>query len=283
MKKSIIFKSTLLLMLFAGTIFILNSCIKGKGGIVEQQITVTDDFTGVKAMSEFNVVVVLGSAKTVIAKGNQNIIDRLITNVNNDGILELELEPGNYREFELTVYISIPFATYLGTSSEGDLTVVQSEGLQLDSLNIVMSGNGNIKGLGDFLINGLTKIKNTGSGDLTMNFTCGQLSAEHSGEGDLNLDYEAGESTMKLSGAGNFNLTGFSPTQHITHSGTGDYRAFYVYSSLTDANLSNSGNIECRVSSQLNATLSGSGDILYKGSPAITSNVTGSGSIRNAN
>ncbi len=283
MKNPLIFKSVLFLMLFASTILLLNSCIKGKGGIVEQQITVADDFTGVKAMGEFDVVVVLGSAKTVIAKGNQNIIDRLITYVNNDGILELELEAGNYRKYELTVYISIPFANYFGTSSDGDLTVVQSEGLQLDSLNIVMSGNGNIKGLGDFLINGLTKIKNTGAGDLTMNFTCGQLNAEHSGEGDLNLDYESGESTMKLSGSGNYNLTGFSPTQYITHSGTGDYRAFYVYSSITNATLSNSGNIECRVSSQLNATLSGSGDILYKGSPVVTSNITGTGSVRDAN
>jgi hypothetical protein len=207
----------------------------------------------------------------------------LKTNVNNDGILELELEPGNYLDFDLTVYISIPTATYFGTTSEGDLTLVQSEGLQLDSLNIVMSGNGNIKGLGDFLINGLYRIKNTGAGDLTMNFTSGQLNAEHSGEGDLNLDYESGESTMKLSGSGNYNLTGFSPTQYITHSGTGDYRAFYVYSSITNATLSNSGNIECRVSSQLNATLSGSGDILYKGSPVVTSNITGTGSVRDAN
>jgi len=283
MKNPLIFKSVLFLMLFASTILLLNSCIKGKGGIIEQQIIVADDFTGVKAMGEFNVVVFLGQSKTVIAKGNQNIINRLKTNVNNDGILELELEPGNYLDFDLTVYISIPTATYFGTTSEGDLTLVQSEGLQLDSLNIVMSGNGNIKGLGDFLINGLTRIKNAGAGDLTMNFTCGQLNAEHSGDGDLNLDYEAGESTMKLSGAGNYNLTGFSPTQYITHSGTGDYRAFYVYSSITNATLSNSGNIECRVSSQLNATLSGSGDILYKGSPVVTSNITGTGSVRDAN
>jgi len=283
MKNPLIFKSVLFLMLFASTILLLNSCIKGKGGIVEQQIIVADDFTGVKAMGEFNVVVFLGQSKTVIAKGNQNIINRLKTNVNNDGILELELEPGNYLDFDLTVYISIPTATYFGTTSEGDLTLVQSEGLQLDSLNIVMSGNGNIKGLGDFLINGLTRIKNTGAGDLTMNFTSGQLNAEHSGEGDLNLDYESGESTMKLSGSGNYNLTGFSPTQYITHSGTGDYRAFYVYSSITNATLSNSGNIECRVSSQLNATLSGSGDILYKGSPVVTSNITGTGSVRDAN
>jgi hypothetical protein len=283
MKNPLIFKSVLFLMLFASTILLLNSCIKGKGGIIEQQIIVADDFTGVKAMGEFNVVVFLGQSKTVIAKGNQNIINRLKTNVNNDGILELELEPGNYLDFDLTVYISIPIATYFGTTSEGDLTLVQSEGLQLDSLNIVMSGNGNIKGLGDFLINGLTRIKNTGAGDLTMNFTSGQLNAEHSGEGDLNLDYESGESTMKLSGSGNYNLTGFSPTQYITHSGTGDYRAFYVYSSITNATLSNSGNIECRVSSQLNATLSGSGDILYKGSPVVTSNITGTGSVRDAN
>jgi hypothetical protein len=274
---------TAFLLVFAAVILLLNSCIKGKGDIVEQLLTVSENFTGVKAMGKFNVVVFLGQSKTVIAKGNQNIINRLKTNVNNDGILELELEPGNYLDFDLTVYISIPTATYFGTTSEGDLTLVQSEGLQLDSLNIVMSGNGNIKGLGDFLINGLTRIKNTGAGDLTMNFTCGQLNAEHSGEGDLNLDYESGESTMKLSGSGNYNLTGFSPTQYITHSGTGDYRAFYVYSSITNATLSNSGNIECRVSSQLNATLSGSGDILYKGSPVVTSNITGTGSVRDAN
>jgi hypothetical protein len=283
MKNPLIFKSVLFLMLFASTILLLNSCIKGKGDIVEQLLTVSENFTGVKAMGKFNVVVFLGQSKTVIAKGNQNIINRLKTNVNNDGILELELEPGNYLDFDLTVYISIPTATYFGTTSEGDLTLVQSEGLQLDSLNIVMSGNGNIKGLGDFLINGLYRIKNTGAGDLTMNFTSGQLNAEHSGEGDLNLDYESGESTMKLSGSGNYNLTGFSPTQYITHSGTGDYRAFYVYSSITNATLSNSGNIECRVSSQLNATLSGSGDILYKGSPVVTSNITGTGSVRDAN
>jgi hypothetical protein len=274
---------TAFLLVFAAVFLLLNSCIKGKGDIVEQLLTVSENFTGVKAMDKFNVVVFLGQSKTVIAKGNQNIINRLKTNVNNDGILELELEPGNYLDFDLTVYISIPTATYFGTTSEGDLTIVQSEGLQLDSLNIVASGDGNVKGLGDFLINGLTRIKNTGTGDVTMNFTTSQLNAEHSGEGDLNLDYEAAESTMKLSGSGNYNLTGLSPTQHITNSGTGDYRAFYVYSSITDANLSNSGNIECRVSSQLNATLSGSGDILYKGSPVVTSNITGTGAVRDAN
>jgi hypothetical protein len=275
------FKTAYLLLFSVAILF--NSCIKGKGDIVEQLLTVSEDFTGVKAMGKFNVVVFLGQSKTVIAKGNQNIINKLITNVNNDGILELKLEPGNYLDFDLTVYISIPTASYFGTSSEGDLTLVQYEGLQLDSLNIVMSGDGNIKGLGEFLINGLTKIKNSGNGDLTLDFNCGQLSADHSGDGDLNLDYEAGESNMKLSGSGNYNLTGFSPTQYITNSGSGDYRAFYVNSSITDATLTNVGNIECRVSSQLNAVLSGSGNILYKGNPIVNSTITGTGSVRDSN
>jgi hypothetical protein len=113
------------LLLFASSFLLLNYCIKGKGDIVEQLLTVSEDFKGVKAMGKFNVVVFLGQSKTVIAKGNQNIINKLITDVNNDGILELKLEPGNYLDFDLTVYISIPTASYFGTTSEGDLTLVQ--------------------------------------------------------------------------------------------------------------------------------------------------------------
>lgn len=271
------------LLLFASSFLLLNSCIKGKGSIVEQQISIQDNFTGVKSLGPFDVVVVLGTAQSVIAKGQQNIINRLIATVNSNDQLELELEQGNYRDFELTVFVTVPASKYFGLTGTGDMTVIQSEGLLLDSLELFNSGGGNIKGLGDFLIDGEVSVKNSGSGDINLNFTCGQLTADISGSGDLNFDFEAGEINSQLSGSGNYNLSGFSPTQNITHSGSGTYRSFYVNSSIVTLNNSGSGDAECRVSSQFNVNISGSGDVYYKGNPQINSSITGTGSLIDSN
>jgi hypothetical protein len=261
---------------------LLTACIKGKGDLTEQNISISDAFRGVLVKGDFDVTIILGGSPNIVAKGHQNIIDRLITKINN-GVLELELERGNYSAYELNLQITMPIADYFGKTSSGDITIIQEEGLRLDSLHIFCSGSGHIKGLGAFLIDGLTYIKNSGSADISINFESGQLDAENSGSGDLNLNFSVGESKIKLSGAGNANLSGFAPTQHITNSGNAYYRAFNVHSAMTTAQLSGSGSIECKVSSQLNANLSGSGDLLYKGSPIINSTVTGTGIIRDAN
>ena len=276
-KFGLLFSSALLI------IFILSACIKGEGSIVEQSLTIESAFSGVKSMGAFDVVVVLGSAQTVIAKGNQNIIDRLLLNVNSEGILEIELEQGNYREFELTVYLSVPVAKYFAITGSGDLTVIQSEGLRLDTLTLDLNGSGDIKSLGNFLVDGLTKMKNKGSGDITFDLESGQMACELTSSGDMNLDLQSGQVDMKLTGSGHFNLSGFAPTQNVTNSGSGIYRAFNVNSANTTAILSGSGNVECRASSQLNVTISGSGDLLYKGSPILNSTITGTGIVIDAN
>lgn len=262
---------------------LLQGCIKGEGPIVQQAVSISDPISGVKAMGSFDVIVTLGTAQSVTAEGQQNIIDRLITRVTNEGVLELELERGNYKDFEMTVYVTIPTGNNFILTGSGDMTVVQSEGLRLDSLTLNLSGSGDLKGLGEFLVDGRSYIKLTGSGDVNFNIETGQLESDLSGSGDINLNFEAGEADVNITGSGHCNFTGFAPTQVLSNSGSGDYRGFGVYSSNTTAVLTGSGEVECRASSQLNATLSGSGDLLYKGTPVISSTVTGTGIVRDAN
>ena len=117
MKKNLLFISLIL-----STSLAITACaqIKGEGPIVTKTLKV-QDFNGVSLEGSFNVEVNEG-AKSVVAKGHGNIIDRLEIEVDG-GVLELELENGNYRDFELTVTVSTETLEKLKVAGSGDMKV----------------------------------------------------------------------------------------------------------------------------------------------------------------
>ena len=278
-----IFKSSILLLTVVSAILLtMNACIKGKGDVVQELLTV-DSFTGVKLKGSFDVEVVLGGQQSVTAEGNQNIIDRIIARVNSDGVLELELEKGNYKEFQLKIYVSVPVATYFAITGSGDMSIVEDENLTFDDLQLFISGSGNMSGIGEFRVSNTSFAEITGSGNMNFNLNSSLLDVTNSGSGNMIFDIIANEIDADITGSGNLNCTGFAPTQILNVSGSGNYKGFFVESQNTTVDLSGSGNAECKVNTQLNATLSGSGSVYYKGSPVINATITASGEVIDAN
>lgn len=270
----------LILALFAWT---LNSCVKGKGEIVQQSFESVEPFTGLDLKDMFNVEVTLGGQQEVLAVGHQNIIDRLILNVDADDVLNMELERGNYKDFQLTLYITIPYADYFKLSGSGNMTLFNNELVTLDSVLLENSGSGNITGVGAFRMTDKAEVLVGGSGDVNFDLESGQLTVRNSGNGRMNLDFITNEVNAIVSGSGNMNFSGFCPTQNVVNSGSGTYKAFNVDAQNTNVELQGSGSAEVKSSNQLNATISGSGSVYYKGTPIVNEILTGSGAVVDAN
>lgn len=237
--------------------FGLNSCaqIKGEGPIVTKELKV-EDFTGVALKGSFNVEVEQGD-KSVRAKGNQNIIDRLDLEVK-DGVLKVKLEKGNYRDFELTVFVSTRNITELAVAGSGDMKVGAFKAL--DELDVELAGSGAIKG----------------TGLLDIGEKC---EVEIAGSGDVDLEVKAAKLEVEIAGSGNVKLKGEASDQEISIAGSGDYKALDLVSEKAKVSISGSGDADLNVEKSLEVSIAGSGDVNYRGNPKVNSNVMGSGDV----
>ncbi|GET26023.1 GIN domain-containing protein [Prolixibacter sp. NT017] len=108
-------------------ILLLVSCerdsvrISGEGPVVTKTITVPE-FTGIDLAGAANIIITQGATQTVEVSAQQNIIDRLETNVSG-GIWTVKLEDGNYTNYDLTILITIPIISSLLVSGSGNIEV----------------------------------------------------------------------------------------------------------------------------------------------------------------
>ena len=232
--------------------------IKGEGPIVKKTLTVKD-FEGVSLKGSFDVVVAQG-AKEVIAEGHGNIIERLETDVK-DGVLQLELEKGNYRDFELVVFVTTDQLEKLKVAGSGDMKVDGFKGLS--ELDVSVAGSGNLKGKGLMEIAGDCEISVAGSGDVNLELNCSELEGSIAGSGTINVEGRAKEVEVSIAGSGDFEGSGLE-------------------SKKAEVSISGSGDVQIGVEDELEVSIAGSGDVLYHGSPNVESKVMGSGDVRKA-
>ncbi len=128
----------------------------------------------------------------------------------------------------------------------------------------------------------------SGSGSISANMNSTQFANgkyEISGSGSIhayNIDHN-GTLDAKISGSGNMALEGVSTGSDILLSGSGTIANFNLNTDNTEAKLTGSGTIECRVNTALDVLISGSGNVYYKGNPSVTQEISGSGSVIDAN
>jgi hypothetical protein len=217
--------------------------ISGEGDIVSETIELSD-FTAISATGAFDVVISQGDTIEVIATGHQNIIDRLKRDVANNS-WNISLELGNYHNYELTVYITMPDIEAIKTTGSGDVYV------------------------NDFYNGGDLEMRITGSGDIEMNRfeNCPKLTADITGSGDIELKDEFPELEiidLGITGSGNVNAYPATAAEaYIAITGSGS-----CYVTATD---------------YLDVHISGSGNVNYKGTPEVDVKVTGSGSVYSKN
>ena len=126
---------------------------------------------------------------------------------------------------------------------------------------IAVSGANKVQGLTDWRVN--------------------DLNISSSGSGEINLTLRnANNVESSVSGSGKINLKGDAYRHDLDISGSGELRAFELYTKKTNVRISGSGKSDVRVSEALKANISGSGTVRYKGNPSVSTSISGSGKVQ---
>ena len=214
-------------------------CIKGNNKTATKTIEM-NAFEGVELDGSFNVEIHQGTEYLVEATGDENIIDLLQTDIKN-GICMLDLKRGCYKNYKLTVYVTLP-------SLE----------------NVVLAGSGNII-VNDFTNQTELKTALSGSGNITLYDFENASTMFFSIAGSGNIDCRCDIRNVK-------NL-------EIEIEGSGNYNGYQIFANNAVAKIGGSGNIKLTTIDNLEAIIDGSGTIRYRGNPTVYQKITGSGSI----
>lgn len=217
--------------------------IQGEGDIITQDLDLSD-FSAISLIGADDVVISYGDTLAVSATGHGNIIERLNTNVTGN-TWNIRLETGYYRDYELTVYITMPDIEEISILGSGDVYV--NDFINGGDMDLDISGSGNIE---------LNRFEN-----------CPKLTADITGSGDIRLEDEfPGLEILDVSILGSGNIVAYpaiAKESYINIVGSGD-----CYVSSTDL---------------LDVHISGTGDVYYKGNPVVELKVTGTGNVFSRN
>lgn len=214
--------------------------VKGNGKVVTIERS-TGDYDAIAISGWFDVDLVNGNEGDISLKGEENLLEHIITEVKN-GKLVIKVEKG----------MNLKPSTW----KDGIRITVPVESIEAVSL----SGSGDIVGK--------TTIE-------TDNFQTSM-----SGSGDITLDLDASSISASMSGSGDINLSGSTTELNVTISGSGDIKAYDLEADHVDATVSGSADIKVTANKSIKARVSGSGDIHYKGNPEkVDTKTSGSGDI----
>lgn len=178
-------------------------------GVLAQESRSVAGFDRVEALGTLEIVVQLGDAFGLEVSGDRNVLEHVITEVE-DGILRVHLESGSYSlEQPLRVAISAPELSGFASTGSGNVhvsgldaaeftvSIMGSGDLQLsgvaERLLIRQAGSGNVNALECSCQ--IVRIDGLGSGDVTVNAT-EHLSVRSQGSGDVGY---VGDPEVKVS------------------------------------------------------------------------------------
>ena len=243
--RALITKILLIALLLPGSAYIYasphNTVIADMGKIEDRHIT---GLRAVDVGGSFDVYITQGSSESVKVEAPDEIIDHIITEVDN-GVLKIYNKNdrnfhwgdifGNHKK--IVVYVVAKDLNAIALSGSGD--VYFKEGIHTNSMRLKVSGSGDMYGKVD--------VKNLESGI--------------SGSGDVKLAGRAENSAVNVSGSGDFEARGLVTVNTIVH-------------------VSGSGDASINASNSVSASISGSGDVRYTGGARnVSSSKSGSGDV----
>ena len=238
-------KILLIALLLPGSAFVYarpnNTAAVDMGKIEDRHIT---GFHAVDVGGSFDVYITQGSSESVKVEAPDEIIDHIITEVDN-GVLRIYNKNdrnfhwgdlfGNHKK--IAVYVAAKDLNAIAVSGSGD--VYFKEGIHAESLRLRISGSGDMYGR--------VEVKNLESGV--------------SGSGDVKIGGRAENSAVNVSGSGDFEARGLVTVNTIVH-------------------VSGSGDASVNASGSVSASVSGSGDVRYTGGAhSVSSSKSGSGDV----
>jgi hypothetical protein len=238
MKKSVLLGLALLLVASLNAQW--GKKIKGNGNVVTEDRS-TGDYGSVSISGFFDVTLVDGKEGELTLKGEENLLEHIVTEVKNGNLVVkvengINLSPSSWKE---GISITIP---------------VES----IDALTL--SGSGDIVG------------KKTIESE--------NFSTDISGSGDISLSLRADTISASISGSGDMDLSGSATNFEVRVSGSGDIQAYGLEVENVNATVSGSADIQVTATASIKARVSGSGDINYRGNPTkVDTKSSGSGDV----
>lgn len=217
--------------------------IKGEGEQITKILSL-ENFNGLNIIGSDDVIVKQGDKQEVKVIGHSNIIDKIELRVR-DGVWRVQLQKGNYADYQLKYYITLPEIKSVNLVGSAKVTLSDFNESKNISLKVISSGDIQLNSL-----NGLDnlKVEIVGSGNVKAN---SEYSLIH-------------KMDVKISGSGNFN--------------GGNLKA-----ENCEVNITGSGNTTVEVIQKLSAKITGSGNVYYKGQAEIVKEITGSGVVEDRN
>ena len=144
---------------------LFNSCTKDDShifgtGTITTQTLLLDDFKSINILGVDDVEITYGEVQEVKVTGHPNIISRIKTRVSN-GTWNIELEKGNYGDYELKYYLTLPAIENIISDGTGD--VIITDFISQENLSVKLIGTGNFNGFPLLVKN--CNVDITGTGD----------------------------------------------------------------------------------------------------------------------
>lgn len=169
-----------------------------------------------------DIQVNVGSAVSVRAEGDQDVIDRLEVVVENNQ-LQVRIREGSSGWFSfhhsrgVKLYVTVPSLAAVSIGGSGDVRVDRVQGARFD---------GSITGSGDMEIGALAvgdaAFSVTGSGDIRGTGRAERANVSVTGSGDIDLSgLETGDATLAVAGSGNIGIRA-TRTATVQIHGSGD-------------------------------------------------------------
>lgn len=220
------------------TALLLTACVPfATAGARRTENRDIDDASEVVLRTSGDIVVKLGDAPALKATGGGNVLDRLVTDVE-DGRLDIDLRrtPIFIGPHELKVEVTVTALSSLIIAGSGD---ARADFGNSRDVNLEIRGSGNIS---------------------TKPLTAHQVHATISGSGSIDTTGETDALVVRVSGSGNVDAAGMTATDaKVVLSGSGDVR-INAQSSL-DVTLSGSGSVRYSGRPTVRSNVSGSGEV----------------------
>lgn len=240
---------------------IITGCrvVNGSGDIVTDERSI-DAFDSLQLTMDADVTIIQGERTFLTIKGEDNIIERVETEVRGDDLIIRTRDRGVMTILRNTEPIEIKVSTPM-----------------LEDVSI--SGSGNVTA--DALKNEQLSFDVSGSGDISMGqLNTDELDVRISGSGNVDIDDLNAETVdVRVSGSGDISIDGQANQADLTVSGSGRVRAGDMVVDDAEIRVSGSGEVITWAEETLEVDISGSGDVSYYGSPQLDQNISGSGDI----
>jgi len=209
--------------------------IKGEGPKVTKTLDISS-FDGIGLAISGDVYLKQGNRQSVKIEAQQNIIDNLLTKVEN-GTWKIKFDKNVRQHEDVKIWITVPNLKKVSVSGSGDV-IGESAFKNLDDLSLAVSGSGKIQLDAD---SKSSSIAVSGSGKMKLAGQTAKCSIAISGSGDIDaFDLASQTCSVVISGSGDASVNA-SDDLNVVIAGSGD--VLYKGNARVKSKISGSGDV----------------------------------------